>query len=677
MLKQLRSKKTMKRIMKITLILIIPSFIVLYGWSSMSRTGSRSGGWYYIKVKESPFQIFRWSQVSDSEMKEAKNRLLMEYQGLLGIQNRQMATQVEKLITPVDIAREALNNKALSQMAGKKNIRGTLPELTAYIEKLYPQAPKTALAYLMNSRGFQPGQEEAFARSELYRMTLEKTRFLYASRAKASLFELWQEYLLMEEQVKVSYVPFKAVDYEEQASFTDEDIQTHYDENKEEYRIPNQVKYEYIAIRKNTLISDARTTETEIRAYYEANRETEYKVDTQVKVRNIQLNLDPEAGEEEEGRIKALADDLYTSLTERGADFAGLADRFSEDPANTQPQFGPDQKPTGVEIKKGGLLGFWSRKDLEKSPYGKTIVEAALGMKEGDISIPLKGERGFHILKAETVEPEHYIAYEDARDQARYAIKREKAEKVFEEKRKILYDRFEETTTLSGLAAFLDIQTMQTDLIDEDATYVPGVGGLSKFKSELMSLQEGETSDLLETPALLAVLKVIKRVSSHIPELDEIKDNVEADVKQQKAMELAEKDARALREQAGSLEELKSLAGEKGYDIESPEPFVHTKPPTEFENIENVAQLTIQTKPGQIRLSRFTGGRYQKQGGGYMVWGMEEKIEPDREKFTKDLPELQRQYLQGKQKTIVEENLADMRENLEYEINPAFLGIGE
>ena len=135
MLKQLRSRKTMKRIMKITLILVIPSFIVLYGWSSMSRT-ARGGSWYYIKIKESPMQLLRWSSVSEWEMKQAKENLVSEYQGLLGIQNQDMASQVEKLITPDAVASRAIKNRLLIKQAKEKGLYATLPELKSFIEQI-------------------------------------------------------------------------------------------------------------------------------------------------------------------------------------------------------------------------------------------------------------------------------------------------------------------------------------------------------------------------------------------------------------------------------------------------------------------------------------------------------------------------------------------------------------
>ena len=69
MLKQLRSKKIMKRILQVTLFLIIPSFVFFYGWSQKANT--RSPGFYFARVK-SP-GIGRWSNITEGELRFAKS----------------------------------------------------------------------------------------------------------------------------------------------------------------------------------------------------------------------------------------------------------------------------------------------------------------------------------------------------------------------------------------------------------------------------------------------------------------------------------------------------------------------------------------------------------------------------------------------------------------------------
>jgi peptidyl-prolyl cis-trans isomerase D len=673
MLKQLRSRKTMKRIMKITLILVIPSFIAFYGFSSLSD-GSRGGGWYFIKIKDSPFQIFRWSKIDETGMKQAKQDLFREYQGLLGIQNQQMSEQVDKLITPPAIASQAIENHILINKAENMGLYASVPELKSFIERIYPQNPQMALQYMMQMQGYT--DENAFIHDQLYTISLEKVRFLYYSQAKASLYELWQEYLLLEEKVDLAYVPIMSSKFEDKIETPDEELEKYYETKKEDYRIPNQVQYAYIAVNKNTLINDVTTTESEVLAYYEANKETEFKVDKQVLVRQIMLSITPETTEVETQKMETLMNDLYTSLTVYQADFADLANRFSDDPMNTSPEFDDEGKPTGVKTKKGGLLNMhWSAQDMERSRYGKTVIEEALNMEEGQISKPIKSERGFHIIKIEEVKPEHIMEYSEARSQAEFALKRKIGDALFEEKRKLLYEKFSQASTLSGLSKEVGLTLKQTGLVDQDTTFIPGIGSLSRFRDELLELNEGETSELLETPNLIAVMNVLKRVQTHIPPLEEVMEKVVQEVKREKGLVLAKQEAEAIMDKSLSVEDMKKISEEKGYEVKTPEPFVHTSPPEDLASIKNFPQITIRTKEGQAKISEIPQRGTQQKAIGYVIWYLVKKIPPDRQKFLEDMPRLQREYIQGKQKILINENLADLTKDLQFEVNPRFIGI--
>ena len=659
----------MRWIMKITLILIIPSFILLYGWSSIKQGPQGGGGRYFIKIKETPLQIFRWGRIGESEMKEAKNMVERDYMNLLGVQNMQMARMVENLVTPEDVAAQAIDNRILHNIAEEKGLRATVGELKNQIKSMYPQAPDQALRYLMQSQGYY--NEDAFINDQLYRMTINKAEFLFAGQAKASLFELWKEFLLMEEKVDLAYVNLTPDLYLDQVEITPDEAKKYYENNKEDYRTPDQVRYEYIAVKKNDLINEMEASDEEIREFYENNRETEFKVERQVRVRHIMLSLPEETVEEQINQIQATADDLYTSLTVMGADFADLADRFSEDPRNTAPVYDDEGNRTGGMKKKGGLLeNFFTMERAETSPYGEEVVKAALELEEGQISEPVKGARGIHILKAEEVRPERIIPFEDAKDHAERLIKEEKAEKKFKEKRQKLYDTYEQTTTLSGLAKQIENEIKVSELVEKGSAYIPGIGSLTEFRDIIIDLQEGEMSELLENDRLLAVLTIKETVPSHIPEYGEISDQVMEDAKENKALQIAKKEAEEIVNNASDFEAFKAEIESRELEVKDPEPFVHSKPPSALSAVGNFSQFTIRTRPETAVASE---AQSQGETSSYIAWFLRSKLEPSKKKFREELPNLRKEYLKGKQKMFIRENLADLRENLEYQINPDYL----
>lgn len=678
MLKQLRSKKLMKRVMKITLFLVIPSFIALYGFSQLGRSGQRGGGgWYFIKIKESEMPIFGWSDIGQSEMKMAQEAVSRDYQTIFGVQNQQMADMVNNLITPQDVALQAVDNRILFNKGKEKGLRGTQQELIRDIKSIYPQDPAAALQFIMQQRGY--GSEEAFIQDQIYRMTLDKSRFLYHMQAKTSLFEMWQNYLLLQEKINTAYAVFEASDYMEEVEISDSEIRDYYEQNQEDYRTPNQVKYEYIAINKNDLVDQVEPEEEAVGEYYEENRETEFKKEYGVKVRLVQRKFGSDPTSEQLSRLDTLMNDMYTSITRLGMDFAEMADSYSDDPANTRRDIGPDGRPTTGTLQHGGLLNtFWTESMIGQSAYDPTVIETALDMEEGEISQPIRGESAYYLVKVEETRPEEIIPFEEAEMKARQSLKRQIGQERFQEQKIDLFEAFRNITTLSGLAQRTGMEVKETDFIREGTAYIPGIGNLSRFSTEINALEEGGITEVLETDFLVAVLKLAEKSPSHVPEFQEVEEQVSRDVRMAKALDIAKEKAQSLYEASGSLESMREAAEEMGIEIRNPEPFNHANSPRQLSNIPDFGQMTIRTKTGTPKISELKAmGRKEEKTQGYAVWLITEKIPPSREKFLDDLPELRQELIVTKQKTILRENLADLRDQYEYEINPEFLGIGE
>jgi foldase protein PrsA len=109
---------------------------------------------------------------------------------------------------------------------------------------------------------------------------------------------------------------------------------------------------------------DVKVTDAQVGEYYEKNK-AQYSQPESRDVRHILV------------KTKAKADDLYRQLR-GGADFAGLAKRFSED--------------TGSKANGGKLT---ISKGQTVAPFDKQ----AFALKKNEISRPVKTEFGFHIIE--------------------------------------------------------------------------------------------------------------------------------------------------------------------------------------------------------------------------------------------------------------------------------------
>ena len=97
-----------------------------------------------------------------------------------------------------------------------------------------------------------------------------------------------------------------------------------------------------------------------------------------VKLAHILLRLDQKASSSMQGKLKNKADSLF-ALIQNGADFAGLAKRFSDD------------KATAV---CGGKLPW-----IAKGQTSKSFENMVFSMKKGEVSQPFLTEFGYEIVR--------------------------------------------------------------------------------------------------------------------------------------------------------------------------------------------------------------------------------------------------------------------------------------
>ncbi|MCX8052541.1 MAG: peptidylprolyl isomerase [Armatimonadetes bacterium] len=107
-----------------------------------------------------------------------------------------------------------------------------------------------------------------------------------------------------------------------------------------------------------------------------------------IKARHILIRMPMEEKDEakRDEIAKKKADEIYQRI-KNGEDFAKLADEFSEDPGNTDPQ---------TQKKKGGDLGWFS-----KGRMVQEFEKAAFDLKAGEVSQPVKTFYGYHIIKVD------------------------------------------------------------------------------------------------------------------------------------------------------------------------------------------------------------------------------------------------------------------------------------
>jgi len=657
MLKRLRSRKVMKRVMQWTLILVIPSFVFFYGWQSSAnrRQYARQS---IAQIKDRLWGL-RWRSISPTEQILARELLLRRYANMLQSQGLKVSGEdLSGLVSQRDVAREAIDDYYLMKFAREKGLSVTDDEIRSILEQMYPVRPKES--FRQDLRRMRKTEEE-FISELAYRQLLAKAEGLIRLRAKASLFELWQEYLIGQEKIQIRYARIPSKDFEAKVHPTTETLRRYYQEHAEDYRIGDRWEFRYVAIFRNEIMKEVEPTTDSIKAFYEKHKNDLFYRRRSVQVRHIFLKVAPDAPtsvvKAVEAKIRKIAEQIKA-----GADFAEMADRYTEDTDNV------DRRDPNK--KYGGLLPYPITENA-RVPFGDEFKKVALSLKEDEVSSPVRGTQGFHLIKVEHITPEGPMTFEEAKDDARRFLKSELADREFRKRGEALKKLITERSfsTLDSLAKAANLPIGDTGLVDIESGYLPKIGSIRDYLDIIKDLSEGEfTEGVLKNLGAYYVLELKRKVPSHIPSFEEIADDVRDDYVTSQAAHLAHEVAIEIARKAKTLDDLQRLAEEKGYKIVATEPFTRDRASRILPNLDpRFTYATLRYKVGSIHVT--TQGDPERPVA-YIVWYFEKREPPSLEQFRKDLPSVQAEYLSQIQQALVEEWLYDMRKRIPAKINP-------
>lgn len=147
------------------------------------------------------------------------------------------------------------------------------------------------------------------------------------------------------------------------------------------------------------IMAKAKISDQEVKDYYDKHTE-EFTPTTQIKASHILVKTEDEA--------KKVLDRL-----QKGEKFADIAKAVSIDPGSA---------------KNGGDLGYFSKGQMVPE-----FEKAAASLKVGDISVPVKTQFGYHIIKVTDKKKGAAIEFEKIRDMISQRLSGEKQKEAFEQ----------------------------------------------------------------------------------------------------------------------------------------------------------------------------------------------------------------------------------------------------
>jgi peptidyl-prolyl cis-trans isomerase D len=453
----------------------------------------------------------------------------------------------------------------------------------------------------------------------------EKFRKLVTDGISVSPMEIQDEFRFQNDKVKLEYVSIKPDDLLPKVSLDADEIQSYYASHKATFQIPEKRVARYALLDLTQLRQSTSISDEDLRAIYQQNIQ-QYQVPNRFHAQHI-LFLTTGKTDAEVEETKKKAEDVLAQAKKKGANFEDLAKKYSEDPGSKT---------------KGG--------DLDWLTQGQTVPEfekAAFSLNKGEISGLIHTQYGFHIIKLIDKEAAHTKSFEEVKDSIRAPLLLQKvdtdagniADQMSAEIRQ------SNKTTLDGLAQKYHLNVAVTRPVAANEPLLE-LGNSQEVKDELFRLRQGDLSLPIRTDRGYVVMALQQILPTHQGTLDEVREKVVSDLKQQKAVQLAQSKAAELARRVKGDEKFDSAAKALGLDPKTSEPFAQSGSVTGLGSGKQLA-AAFSLKTGQI-------GAPLTLGENWVVYEVVEKDEAN-------MADLE------KQKKTITDTLLQAKRNLAFE----------
>jgi len=542
--------------------------------------------------------------------------------------------QVPPMLEPYyaqQILRQLLLQKEMEYEAGQIGIRVSNDEIAERIKLILPAAfnggtpiAPDQYAALVQSRTQMTVSE--FEDNVRLGMLQEKFQKLVTDGISAGPRELQEEFVYRNEKVKLDYAFIKPEDLQAKITLNDAEISAAYEKNKAKYQVPEKRVVRYAVVDVNQVRQSLEVSDDQLKVQYQKNIQ-DYQVPNRVHVEHILLmtvgKTDAEVDE-----IKKKAQDILNQA-KKGASFEDLAKKYSEDPGTKD---------------KGGDLGWIIQ--------GQTVAEfekAAFSLPKGSISDLVKTQYGFHILKIIDKESAHTKPFDEVKDSIRAPLLLTESDKQAGD----VADKLSQAIRQSNKVSLDDLAKQYHLTVGEtrpvavtDPLVELGNSPDVKVSDAIFRLRQGELSLPVHTDRGYLVLSIKQILSAHQGSLDEVRDKVVAELKQEKASTEAHTMADELTKRVRAGEKLDSAAKALGLEAKSSDDFARAG---SISNVASGKQLAsaFQLKPGDV-------GPPLSLGSNWLVYRVVDKQEPKPEDFDKQKKEITEQVLQNKRSMAFE-----------------------
>lgn len=321
---------------------------------------------------------------------------------------------------------------------------------------------------------------------------------------------------------------------------SDEDVQAYFDENADTFEFPDRAKVQYVELNASAQAESIDILDEDALAYYESNKRS-YITPEQRSASHILLAAD---GDSEVAEKTTLAEEIKQRV-EAGETFADLASEFSDDlgSADVGGSLGP--------ILPGQMV-----------PEFEAAVNAL--SEVGAVSDPVITQFGVHLIKLDDITPESGKPFEEVKEEIVATMQQSQADSEFNTLRTIMEETaFDFSDELDTVAAETGLEVVTTDWVDVESDNGPLLSNPALlqvvFSDEV--LLDGLNSEVIEiAPRHVVTLRVLDSEGPRPKTIDDVRDEIVATLKRERAAEQLDTLASELSEQLSAGESVTALA---------------------------------------------------------------------------------------------------------------------
>jgi peptidyl-prolyl cis-trans isomerase D len=456
---------------------------------------------------------------------------------------------------------------------------------------------------------------------ELIRSGLVEEKFhkLLTDGISASPAEIQQEFRFENEKIKLDYAAARPEDLAEKIIPVESEIRAYYEQNKSKFVIPDKRVVRFGLLDLAQLRQNTSVTDDELKLIYQQNIQ-QYEVPDRVHAEHILLTTVGKT-DAEVAEVEKKAEDILAQARKKGSSFEDLAKKYSEDPGSKA---------------KGGDLGWLI--------HGQTVPEfdrAAFSLRKGEISGLIRTQYGFHIIKVLDKETAHTKPFDDVKDSIRTPLLLQKVDQQASTTADNMSAEIRQSnkTTLDDLAQKYHLSLAETRPVAANDPVLE-LGNSQDVKDEIVRLREGELSLPIRTDRGYVVLSLKQVLPAHPGSLEEVRDKIVSELKQQRGEQLALAKVGELAKRVKAGEKFAPAAKSLGLDPKTSDLFARNG------NLPGLGSARLLSaafslKPGDV-------GTPVLMGASWFVYQVAEKVEPNPADFEKQKKNITDTLLQSK-----------------------------